>query len=115
MRTFTRFSDPSLQHLPPPHRSVVEHALEKLQAVCGPVPDALLDGFVGYVEAQDTPESVSSAIGRDLSRCLEGAFRNGSCLVGVVLWGNSGAGVTLVCPQDHGHAPGVASLLRGHL
>jgi hypothetical protein len=106
--------DPRLRSIPPEHRPAVERAIESLAAVFGREPDPGRDGFVGYVGSQDTRETVRREAGRDLSR-LEGAFRDGPCLVGVLLWGNAGAGVTLVCPERNGHAPEVASTMREHL
>jgi len=115
MHKFSDFSDPHLKQLPPSHRSAVEHALDHLHAIYGSNPDPEDHGFVAYVESGDTPVSVSSALGRDLSLALEGVFRDGDCLVGVVLWGNSGAGVTLASPREKEHAPQVAAILRSHL
>lgn len=115
MHKFSDFSDPHLKKLPPSHRRAVGHALGHLLALCGdhsPPPDF---GFVAYVEPEDTPDGLSSAVGKDLPLGLEGAFCDGDCLVGVVLWGNSGAGVTVVCPLEKDHAPAVAEILRGHL
>lgn len=114
MITFTSTADPRLASLPPPARPIVSAHLHTLHSICDREPDPEEDGFVGYVEPQDTPESLASAIGRNLAQ-LEGVFPEGDCLVGVVLLGNSGAGITLVCPLLPNHAPQVASLLREHL
>lgn len=115
MHKFTDFSDPQLKQLPSTHQSAVKHALGHLHAIYGSNPDPRDHGFVAYIECGDRPESVSSAIGRDVSQGLEGVFRDGACLVGVVLWGNSGAGVTLVCPQDQDHAPQMTAIFQNHL
>jgi len=115
MHKFSNFSDLHLKQLPVSHRSAVEHALDHLQAIYGSNPDPEDQGYVAYVERGDTPDSVSSAIGQDLSFALESVFQDGGCLVGVVLWGNSGAGVTLVCPREKDHAPQVAIILLEHL
>ena len=52
---------------------------------------------------------------RDLGTSLEGAFLDGNCLIGVVLWGNSGEGVSIVCPDQEGYAEEVSDLLRKEL
>jgi hypothetical protein len=106
--------DPRLRLIPPEYRPAVERALETLASVFGRDPDPGRDGFVGYVEGGDTCETVRRETGRDLRR-MEGVFRDGPCLVGVLLWGNAGAGVTLVCPDKDGYAPEVVSTMRKHL
>lgn len=114
MITFTSTTDPRLASLPPPARSVVAAHLHILRSICGREPDPKEDGFVSFVEPQDTPESLALGLGRNLAQ-LEGVFPEGNCLVGVVLLGNSGAGITLVCPLLPNHAPQVATLMREHL
>ena len=106
--------DPRLFRIPPEHRPAVERAIESLASIFGREPDPSDDGFVGYVERGDTRETVRRETGRNLSN-LEGVFRDGPCLVGVLLWGNAGAGVTLVCPDEDGYAPEVISTLRENL
>lgn len=114
MILFSTANDPCLSNLPPPASIVVIHHLHTLQAICGHDPDPEKDGYVGFVERHDTPESVQAVIGRHLQR-LEGTFLQDGCLVGVVLWGNSGAGLTIICPDLEGHAPEVATFMRNHL
>ncbi|WP_432821166.1 hypothetical protein [Trichloromonas sp.] len=114
MLKITSTTDPRLARLPPAIRIVVTNQLLALRSTCRGDPDPEKDGFVGYVEPQDTPQSVESAIGLSLSQ-IEGVFLDGGCMVGVILWGNSGAGVSLVCPQSFAHALQVAQQLREHL
>lgn len=114
MIIFTSTADPRISSLPPPARPVVSAHLRTLRSICGREPNPEEDGFVGFVEPRDTPQSVTSAIGRSLAQ-LEGVHREGDCLVGVILWGNSGAGITLVCPPAPDHAPQVQRLFREHL
>lgn len=111
MLMFTSSTDPRLSSLPPPIRSVIARQILILCALCHCEPDAEQDGFVGYVEPQDTPQMVKLGIGRPLER-IEGVFVEGGCLVAVILWGNAGAGISLVCPLADGHAPAVARMLR---
>ena len=111
MLMFTSSTDPRLSSLPPPIRSVIIRQILILCALCQGKPDAEQDGFVGYVEPQDTPQTVEIGIGRPLER-IEGVFIEGGSLVAVILWGNAGAGISLVYPQAEGHAPAVAEKLR---
>jgi len=114
MFMFTSSTDPRLSSLPPPIRSIITRQILILCALCQGKPDAEQDGFVGYVEPQDTPQTVELGIGRPLER-IEGVFIEGGCLVAVILWGNAGAGISLVCPRAEGHAPAVAGILRQFL
>lgn len=107
--------DPRLAGLPPLHRPAVERAVQNLCSIRGPDPHTEDQGFVVFIEPKDELERVSSAIGKDLSVALEGAFRDGGCLVGVVIYGNAGTGVTLVCPDSENYASGIADIFRSHL
>ncbi len=113
MFTFTRTTDPNLARLPPDHRPAVLHALATLCEIYGHPPDPDEEGFVAYVEGQDTPQSLRTALRAPVDG-LEGVFRDGPCLVGIILWNNE-AGVTLVCPDQGGHALEVARILKEHL
>ena len=74
---------------------------------------AMLD-WAREKDAGFDPYRLALGLGRNLAQ-LEGVFPEGNCLVGVVLLGNSGAGITLVCPLLPNHAPQVATLMREHL
>lgn len=115
MLILTSPTDPRISNLPPPHQPAILTTLHNLGAIYPPEPDPETQGFVAYVEARDDPLSIHRAIDRDLASNLEGVFRDGPCLVGVVLWGNAGAGVTIVCPDEEGHAPAIVSILESHL
>ncbi|MCW8893023.1 MAG: hypothetical protein OQL18_06865, partial [Deltaproteobacteria bacterium] len=88
-------------------------ALQNLLSILGP--DHFDRGFVVFVEENDTLNDINNACCRDLEISLEGAFLDGNCLIGVVLWGNSGEGVTIVCPDQEGYAEEIAEALRRHL
>ena len=119
MLKFTRFSDlrysqlSSCSALPPPYRQPVTKALNNLCSIIGP--DLTDRGFVVFVEENDTLAEVNNVCCRDISTGLEGAFLDGNCLIGVVLWGNSGDGVTIVCPNVPNYAEEIANILRKHL
>lgn len=108
-------NDPQLGSIPPPYRAAVERAAHNLWSTVGPDSQPEDQGFVVFVEGEDEPSCVNSTIGKNLSISLEGVFRDDSCLVGVVLFGNSGSGVTIVCPETEGHAPKIADILRSYL
>ena len=113
MQKFTSLSDSQLSSMPPPYRQSVTNAHQNLCTILGPDhPDR---GFVVFVEENDTLKDINIACCRDLDIALEGAFLDGNCLIGVVLWGNSGEGVTIVCPNVDGYADKVANILRKHL
>ncbi|MCK4622267.1 MAG: hypothetical protein KAT62_08640 [Desulfuromonadales bacterium] len=87
MIEFTSMSDSQLSSLPPPYRPAVTKALHNLCSILGP--DLSEDrGFVLFVEENDTLADINQACARDLEYALEGAFLDGNCLIGVVLWGN---------------------------
>jgi hypothetical protein len=107
-----KLTSPSqLSSLPPPYRPPTLNALKNLP----PSPDPSDRGFVLFVEENDTLTEINHACCRDISTSLEGAFLDGNCLIGVVLWGNSGDGVTIVCPDQEGYAEEIAEVLRRHL
>lgn len=109
-----KFTSPSqLSSLPPPYRPAVKNALQTLCSSLGP--DLTDRGFVVFVEENDTLLEVNHVCHRDISIALEGAFLDGNCLIGFVLWGNSGDGVTIVCPNRKGYAEEIVNALRQYL
>ena len=114
MLIFTKTTDPRIANLPPPYQTPVLSAISTLLEISGQKTPRKDQGFVAFIEAEDMPESLTPAFVRPLLS-IESAFRDGSCLVGVILWGNSGAGVTIVCPDEDGYAPEVASILKQHI
>mgnify|MGYP001449180979 CR=1 FL=1 len=115
MRKFTRLNDPLLASLPPPFKGVVRRALQTLCSIFGPELDPEVQGFVVFIEPVDDLLKINAAIARNMDTALEGVFRDGYCLIGVVLWGNSGEGVTIVCPDQPGYAVGAAQIMRSHI
>lgn len=95
------------------YRLPTSNALQSSSTTAGPDPSDR--GFVVFVAEYDTIEVVNIACHRNISTSLEGAFLDGNCLIGVVLWGNSGDEVTIVCPDTLNYAEEIASALRKHL
>jgi hypothetical protein len=114
MLIFTDTTDPRISNIPPPYQPPVLSAIRTLLESSNHKSSPNDQGFVAFIEAEDTPESLTPAFVRPLLS-NECAFRKGSCLIGVILWGNSGAGVTIVCPAEDGYAPEVASILKQHI
>ena len=113
MLKFKSISDSQFSSIPPPYREPVENALNSICSILSSDhPDR---GFVLSIEENDTLADINNACVRDISTSLEGAFLDSNCLIGVFLWGNSGEGVTIVCPNVDGHAEEVANILRKHL
>lgn len=112
MITFTNVTDPRISSLPPPYQETVLNAIRILIEISrGGSQD---QGFVAFVEPDDTPEMLTPELRRSIFS-LEGSYREDSCLLGLILWGNAGAGVTIVCPDEDGYAPEIVSIFRQHL
>ncbi len=114
MLIFTDATDPRISSLPPPYQLPVRSAIRTLLEISNCKIPPKDQGFVAFIEPEDTPESLTPTFVRPLAS-IESAFRNGSCLVGVILWGNAGAGVTIVCPDEEGYAPEIVSILKQHI
>jgi hypothetical protein len=107
--------DSQLTNVPTCYKSIVKKAVLNLCSIRGPEDSPEGHGFVVFIEPQDQPDQISALIGKDLSLALEGAFRDGGCLVGVIIYGNSGSGVTLVCPETTNYASAIGDIFRSHL
>ena len=112
MITFTSVTDPRISSLPPPYQETVLDAIRILVQITPA--DCHDHGFVAFIEPSDTPEMLTHELRRPLSS-LEGSFRGDACIFSMILWGNSGAGVTIVCPDVDGYAPEILSVLRQNL
>ena len=114
MLIFTSPTDPRITNLPPPYQDPILSAIRTLLEISNGKTSRNDQGFVAFVEAEDTPESLTPTFVRPLAS-MESAFRKNSCLVGVILWGNSGAGITIICPDEVGYAPEGARILKQHI
>ena len=112
MITFTNVTDSRISSLSPPYQETVLNAIRILVQITPA--DSHDHGFVAFIEPSDTPEMLTHELRRPLSS-LESSFRVDSCIFSMILWGNSGAGVTIVCPDEDGYAPEIVSILRQHL
>lgn len=112
MRTFRSTADVYAAQLPDWQHLAVAEAVRNMEEAFGKGfdPDR---GCVVLVEEGDTLESVEQEPGLSLrEKGLEGTCRRHGCLVAVQLWGNSGDGVTWVCPERPGYADQVQEHLR---
>jgi hypothetical protein len=103
-------NDPSLRLVPPRVVPTIIRLLEPFSPEHKPA-----QGFVVFVEHDDELDALKTLVCRNLSESLEGVFYAGDCLVGVVLWGNSGDGVSIVCPDVEHYAVEIATVLKNHL
>lgn len=71
-------------------------------------------GCVLLVEPGDGLEDAIPLVAHPVGK-VEATERRHGCLVGLTLWGNSGDGVTWVCPERPGHAEAVQEVLRREL
>ena len=117
MLIFTHCNDPGLERIPPEYRPATVQAIKTLRSI--PTTDtpfnAEVQGCVVFVETDDRPDGLYPAIKRDLDCSLEGVTRESCCLVGVIIWGNSGDGVAIVCPNKKDYAPEIVQILKNHL
>jgi hypothetical protein len=115
MRRFSSTEEVQAAKLPPWQHEAVSEAVEVMEDIFGSGFD-LERGFVVLVEEGDTPETVEPESGLSLQhKGLECTWRRHGCLVGLVLWGNSGDGVSVVCPERPGYADEVQEVLRQEL
>lgn len=114
MRRFRSMEEVGAAHLPQGQHEAVADAVGTLERIFGPGFD-MECGFVVLVEESDTLGDAVPLAGHTLGDKLEIAWRRYGCLFGLTLWGNSGYGVTWVCPERPGYAPQVQERLRREL
>lgn len=108
--------DPVLLNVPAKFHPVVRDVLDDRDVFNHTSPEsAEIRGFVVFVEKGDGLDELHALLCRDLNQRLEGVFHAGDCLVGVVLWGNSGDGVSIVCPDVEHYAVEIVEVLKNHL
>ena len=103
-------NDPALREVPPRAVPIINSLF-----IQSSPESSLVQGFVVFIEHDDSLTNLNRMVGRDLNQSLEGVFYVGDCLVGVVIWGNSGDGVSIICPDVPGYADAVRSVLKQHL
>lgn len=114
MIQLTHSNDPALENIPPEYRPVIKRALKTICSLFKEQPDPDTQGCVLFVEAHDQPHDIISVTCKPLSN-LEGVYHDECCLVGVILWGNSGDGVTIICPDQQDYAPAILQTMQNHL
>lgn len=115
MRKFRNLEEVAAAGLPPWQETTVAGAVKTLEAIFGKgfSPER---GFVVLIEKDDTEESTVPGVGVPFARIgLEGAWKRDDCLICLTLWGNSGDGVTWVCPVRDGYAPAVRQRLLAEM
>jgi hypothetical protein len=114
MIQLTRNNDPALEHIPTRYLSVVQQALNDLHDIFRTPHDAATQGSVVFIEPHDQPPDIIPVSAKPLSS-LDGVYRQSQCLIGIILWGNSAEGVTIICPEENNYAPEIQSSLKAHL
>lgn len=116
MQIYTSSQEAANALLPPAIKAAVLEAVRSLEELFGKGFDKNERGYVVLIETDDTEETVKDHLGRLFLRMpIEGVFLRHGCLLAVTLWGNSGEGITWVCPDQEGHAPAIRRKLRGEL
>jgi hypothetical protein len=114
VKKFCSTEEVQAARLPPWQHEAVAEAVNTMEKLFGHDYDPA-KGFVVLVEEGDTPEDAVPVVGYPLGSKLETTRRRHGCLVGLTLWGNSGDGVTWICPERPGYAARVQELLRREL
>lgn len=114
MRRFCSSEEVETARLSPWQHKAVAGAVGILEAIFGQGYDPQ-HSFVVLIEENDTPDDAVPLVGYSMGAKLESAWRLEGCLVGLTLWGNTGDGVTWVCPERPGYAPQIQDLLRREL
>lgn len=115
MRKFCSLEEVAAADLPPWQETAVTEAVRTLESIFGKgfSPER---GFVVLVEEHDTETTTVPGVGAPFAQAgLETAWERDGCLIGLTLWGNSGDGVTWVCPIRDGYAPAVRQRLLAEM
>ena len=114
MRKFGSSEEVYAAHLPDWQHLAVAEAVRTMEGIYGKGFD-LARGYVVLVEEKDVPAGANWLLGYPLDSKIKITWRRHGCLVALVLWGNSGDGVSFVCPERPGYAKEVQELLRRQL
>lgn len=116
MQIFRSSQEAESSILPPATKAAVLEAVRSLEEVFGKDFNSNEHGYVVLIEQDDTAETVKDHFGRLLFQMpIEGVFIRHGCLLAVTLWGNSGEGITWVCPDRDGCASDVRCKLKDEL
>jgi len=114
MRIFRSTDEVKAACLPRWQAAAVAEAVSTMEGIFGQGFDSG-HGYVVLFEPADTPEDTVPLLGCHMGAKLESTRRRHGCLIGLTLWGNSGDGVTWICPETPGYAPKVQEVLRNEL
>ncbi len=107
-------TESSILQISQEYRLTVQQTLQNLEAPLSPQ-SRPSDSFLIFIEPQDQLTDLNTQIHRNIDQALEGAFRINDCLIGVVIFGNGGDGVSVVCPDTLGYADEIRQILIKHL
>lgn len=114
MIQLTQRNDPALEHIPVQFLPVVQQTLNDLHQIVKNPSDIKAHGCVLFIQAHDKAVDILPVSSKPISS-LDGVYRQDQCLIGVILWGNSGEGVSIICPEEKNYAPEIQSCLKAHL
>ncbi len=116
MQIFKASNEVESSTLPPETKAVALETVVILEEIFGQGFDSSRYGYIVFIEQDDTPTTVMDHHGRLLfQQSIEGVFTRHGCLLAVTLWGNSGDGITWICPDLDDYAPEVRSKLKAEL
>jgi hypothetical protein len=111
MLQLTQRNDPALEQIPVQFLPVVQQALIDLNYIHKSPSNIKTRGCVLFIQPHDKPTDILPISAKPLSS-LDGVYRQGRCLVGIILWGNSGEGVSIICPEAPDYACEIQRSLR---
>lgn len=114
MRRFASSAEVYAAQLPDWQHLAVAEAVRIMEGIFGEGFDSAR-GCVVLIEKDDVPEDAEAILGCHLGSKMETTCRRHDCLVGLTILGNSGDGITWVCPELENYAPAVQMLLRAEL
>lgn len=116
MQIFKSSNEVESSRLPPSTKAAVLEPVKTLEEIFGHGFNSEECGYVVLIEQDDTPTTVMDLHGRFLLEMpIEGVFTRHGFLFAVTISGNSGEGLTWVCPDIDGYAPEVRKALKDEL
>lgn len=115
MRKFVSSEEVAAARLQPWQHDAVAEAVHIMERIFGKGFDPEKNGYVVLVEQGDVPADAERLLGYPLGSKIEITWRRHGCLMALVLWGNSGDGVSFLCPERPGYAEDVQEILRREL
>lgn len=114
MRKFASSREVYAAQLPDWQHKAVAEAMHTMEGIFGKDFDPAR-GYVAMVEEKDALDDADRLLGYPLGSKIENSWRRHGCFVALVIWGNSGDGVSIICPEKPGYAEDIQTVLRSHM